>query len=91
MNAASTIANKAAQGTEDMATQIEGLRADLSKLLAGLSSDVSDGVERAGRQVNKTGRAAHDTATIAVIENPLMAIGIAVGVGLLLGLIARKG
>lgn len=91
MNVSSSAANKAAQGTEDLAQQIESLRADLAKLAAGLSSDLSDGMERAGRQIERKGRAARDNATSAVVENPMLALGLAVGLGLLLGLFARKG
>lgn len=91
MNVSSSVASKTAQSTEEVAQQIEGLRADLANLVASLSSDLSEGVGKAGRQLDRTGRAAHDSASSAVVENPLMAVGIAVGVGLLLGLIARKG
>lgn len=91
MNASANATSKAAQGTEDLAQQIENLRNDLARLAAGLSSDLSDSMEKAGRQIDRTGRTARDNATAAVVENPMMALGIAVGVGLLLGLIARKG
>jgi ElaB/YqjD/DUF883 family membrane-anchored ribosome-binding protein len=67
------------------------LRADLARLTAMISEDVSDGIETAGRKIGQTGRDAQTTATNAVLGHPLTAIGIAAGIGLLLGLVARKG
>lgn len=75
----------------DLSHQLEALRADVAKLVSTLSDDLSDGVGKAGRQIGQTGRDARATATTTVMEHPLTAVGIAVGVGLLLGMIARKG
>lgn len=75
----------------DIAQQIETLRADLAKLTATITEDMSDGIETAGRKIGQTGRDAQTTATNAVRGHPLTAIGIAAGIGLLLGLVARKG
>jgi ElaB/YqjD/DUF883 family membrane-anchored ribosome-binding protein len=91
MNATSTQANKAAPSPEDISAQIETLRADLMTLAATVKGDVSDGIEKAGRQIGQTGRDARATATSAVLDHPLAAIGIAAGLGLLLGLVARRG
>jgi len=91
MNAAATQAAKAAPSPEDISAQIETLRADLMKLAATITGDVSDGIEKAGRQIGQTGRDARATATGAVLDHPLAAIGIAAGLGLLLGLVARRG
>lgn len=76
---------------DDLSQQLEALRADVAKLVSTLSDDVSQGMGKAGRQIGQTGRDARSTATATVIEHPLAAVGIAVGVGLLLGMIARKG
>lgn len=77
--------------SEDLSKQLEALRADVSKLMATVSEDVSEGLDQAGRQISKTSRDARIAATNSVIEHPLTALGIAVGVGLMLGLAARKG
>jgi len=85
-----TTAAKITAKSEDLSDQIEALRADMSKLMATVSGDVSDGLDQAGRQISRTGRDVKVAASNKVIENPLAAVGIAVGVGLLLGLITRK-
>jgi ElaB/YqjD/DUF883 family membrane-anchored ribosome-binding protein len=76
---------------DDLSQQIEDLREDLLKLAATVRNEMSEGIEEAGRQISKTGREAQTTATNAVIGHPLTAVGIAAGIGLLLGLLARKG
>lgn len=81
---------KSDASSDDMARQIDVLRADFAKLTASLSADMADGLDAAGRRIDRTSRAAKDKATEAVTDNPLMALGIAVGVGLLLGLFARR-
>lgn len=77
--------------SDDLSHQIEALRADLSKLIAKVSGDVSDGLDQAGRQISRSSRDARAAASNTVIDNPLASVAIAVGVGLLLGLVARKG
>ena len=91
MNTSNSVVQKAAAASDDLAHQLEALRADVSKLMSTVSDDVSDGLGEAGRQIRRTGREAQATATNAVIDHPLTALGIAVGVGLLLGLVTRKG
>jgi ElaB/YqjD/DUF883 family membrane-anchored ribosome-binding protein len=91
MNAPLTSTTKAASSPDDISQQIEALRADLMKLAATVKDDVSEGIGKAGRQIGQTGRDARATATNAVLDHPLAAIGIAAGLGLLLGLVARKG
>jgi len=82
---------KTSASTEDLNEKIAALQADIARLASSLSGDVSDGIERAGRQISKTGRDARATATNTVLDHPLASVGIAVGVGVLLGLLARKG
>lgn len=89
MNA--TVKSTAKNASDDLSQQIEDLRADLMKLVATIKDDMSEGIDVAGRQISKTGREAQTTATNAVIGHPLTAVGIAAGIGLLLGLLARKG
>lgn len=91
MNAPLTSNTKAAPSPDDISQQIETLRADLMKLAATVKDDVSEGIGKAGRQIGQTGRDARATATNAVLDHPFAAIGIAAGLGLLLGLVARKG
>lgn len=90
MNAAIT-KDRSDTAVDDLSQQIEALRADLAKLVSTLSDDLSEGVGKAGRQIGQTGRDARTAATNTVLDHPLTAVGIAVGVGLLLGMIARKG
>jgi ElaB/YqjD/DUF883 family membrane-anchored ribosome-binding protein len=90
MNTSNPAGLKASVPSEDLAHQLEVLRADVSKLMSTVSDDVSEGLGQAGRQIRRTGRDAQASATNAVLENPLTALGIAVGVGLLLGLVTRK-
>jgi ElaB/YqjD/DUF883 family membrane-anchored ribosome-binding protein len=89
MNAATTKDRN--DSDDDLTRQVEALRADVAKLVSILSEDLSESVDRAGRKIGQTGREARDTATNAVHEHPLTAVGIALGVGLLLGMISRKG
>lgn len=91
MNAAITKDRADAISDSDLSHQLEALRADVAKLVSTLSDDVSEGMGKAGRQIGQTGRDARATATNTVLDHPLSAVGIAVGVGLLLGMIARKG
>lgn len=90
MTASPTAAIKAALSSDDLGEQIAALRSDLSKLVETLSGDVTKGLSRAGQQIERSGHDARTTATNTVLDNPLAAVGVAVGVGLLLGLVARK-
>jgi ElaB/YqjD/DUF883 family membrane-anchored ribosome-binding protein len=83
--------NKSAANHDDLSAQIESLRKDLTELASTVSDDVSDGIEEAGRQIGKTGRDATKRATRAVRDNPLAAVGIAAGFGLIVGLLLHKG
>ncbi len=89
MNA--TVKSTAKDAADDLSQQIEDLRADLVKLAKTVRNDMSEGIDVAGQQISQTRRDAQATATNAVIAHPLTAVGIAAGVGLLLGLMARKG
>lgn len=82
---------KDALSSDDLSQQIDALRADLKKLVNTISGEVSDGVGQAGQQINQTGRDIHKSATNTVLDHPLAAVGIAAAVGLMLGLMTRKG
>lgn len=83
--------NKSPANHDDLSAQIESLRKDLTELASTVSDDVSDGIEEAGRKIGKTGRDATKRATKAVHNNPLAAVGIAAGFGLVVGLLLHKG
>ncbi len=91
MNKAAPPSTSTATPEHDIGQQIEILRADLAQLTATITEDMSDGIETVGRKIGQTGRDAQTTATNAVLGHPLTAIGIAAGIGLLLGLVTRKG
>lgn len=76
---------------EDISQQIEALRADVMRLAATVGDDLSAGIGKAGHQIGHTGRDARATAATAVTDHPLATIGFAAGLGLLLGLVVRKG
>ena len=84
-------APKTSSNTDDLSHQMEVLRADMAKLMTTVSGDVTDGLDQTGRQISRVSRDARTAATNSVIDHPLAAMGIAVGVGLLLVLVARKG
>jgi ElaB/YqjD/DUF883 family membrane-anchored ribosome-binding protein len=91
MNANANLTAKASSSTEDLGQQIEALRAELMKLAATMTDDMSEGLGRAERQITATARDARTAATDTVLGHPLAAVGIAAGIGLLLGMILRKG
>jgi len=90
MNSPNPAAARTQPAGDDFADQFAALRADVSKLMSTVSDDVTDGLGQASRRIERTGRDARATATNTVMDHPLAAVGIAVGVGLLLGLVARK-
>jgi ElaB/YqjD/DUF883 family membrane-anchored ribosome-binding protein len=91
MNKSAPLSTGATTTEHDIGQQIETLRADLAQLTATITEEMSDGIGTAGRKIGQTGRDVQATATNAVLGHPLTAIGIAAGIGLLLGLVARKG
>lgn len=90
MNTSVPLNTKMANAEHDTAQQIEALRTDLARLTETVTDDVTRSVENAGHKIGQAGRDAQKTATTAVLDHPLTAIGIAAGIGLLLGLVARK-
>ena len=91
MNASITPTPRLAPTADDIGRQIEALRADVMKLAATITNDVSDGIGSAGRRIGRTGRDARASATDTVLGHPLSALGIAAVLGLLLGLVLRRG
>jgi ElaB/YqjD/DUF883 family membrane-anchored ribosome-binding protein len=75
-----------ARDTEDLASQVEAIRADIQSL----SSTVS---RIAGTQLNRAQDKARETAyeaEEAIRRNPLQAVAIAVGLGFLFGVFTRR-
>ncbi|MDP4033174.1 MAG: hypothetical protein Q8P60_10050 [Pseudorhodobacter sp.] len=75
---------------EDLREQIAILRADLAKLKTTAANEVANSVEAVGRKAAKSGREARESVVEAVLANPLGAIGIAAGLGFLLGVFTRR-
>lgn len=82
--------NQNGASTDDLREQIATLRADFARLSGGAVEEVRDGIGAAGRQVARSGREARDSVVDAVTTHPLAAIGIAAGVGYLLGVLTRR-
>lgn len=91
MSVSPTSTSKDAPSPDDLSEQIAALREDLKTLASTIEENLSERVEKAGQQIGQTGRDAREAATSAVTDHPLSAVGIAAGVGFLLGLFARKG
>jgi ElaB/YqjD/DUF883 family membrane-anchored ribosome-binding protein len=75
-----------ARDAEDLANQIDAIRADLQNLTSTVG-------RIAGKQVNKAQDKAMETAyeaEEAIKRNPLQAIAIAVGLGFLFGVFTRR-
>jgi ElaB/YqjD/DUF883 family membrane-anchored ribosome-binding protein len=78
--------NPAGRDTDDLANQMEAIRADLQNL----SSTVS---RIAGKQINRAQGKAMETAQEAeeaIRRNPLQAVAIAAGLGFLFGIFTRR-
>jgi ElaB/YqjD/DUF883 family membrane-anchored ribosome-binding protein len=90
MNAPLTPNPKSVPIPDDFGQQVGALRADLMALAETITNGVSEGVGKAGRQIGRTGRDARAIATNAVVGHPLAAIGIAMGLLVLVGLLVRK-
>ena len=71
---------------EDLAQQIDAIRGDLQNLTSTVS-------RIAGKQINRAQDKAMETASDAedaIRRNPLQAVAIAAGLGLLLGILTRR-
>lgn len=81
--------------------QIEAMRADMAKIASqmaevvtsqgtAMAQTVSEGFADAGKYAVRKGQAVDARIEHAVATNPYVALGIAAGLGLLLGALARK-
>ncbi len=75
-----------AKGTEDLTAQIEAIRADMQNLTSTVSRIAGKQMDRAQEKAVETKQDAED----AIKRNPLQAIAIAAGIGLLLGILTRR-
>jgi len=75
---------------DELSKQLEALRTDFVRLSASARQSAADGLNAAGHQIARTSREAKTTVEDAVIDNPLAAIGIAAGIGYLLGMFTRR-
>jgi ElaB/YqjD/DUF883 family membrane-anchored ribosome-binding protein len=87
--------------TETLTMQVAALRKELATLAEHVTSaagqrgkavahDLADGVSEAVGYVNRRAHAADLRVESAVAANPYMALGLAAGVGLLLGAMTRR-
>jgi ElaB/YqjD/DUF883 family membrane-anchored ribosome-binding protein len=72
--------------TEDLADQIEAIRADLQSLTSTVTSIANRQLSRAQDKALKTASDAEE----AIRRNPLSAVAIAVGLGFLFGVFTRR-
>jgi ElaB/YqjD/DUF883 family membrane-anchored ribosome-binding protein len=75
-----------ARDAEDLANQIDAIRADLQNLTSTVGHIASKQVNRAQDKAKETAYEAEE----AIRRNPLSAIAIAVGLGFLFGVFTRR-
>ena len=75
---------------EELTAQIEALRAEIESVASTVCDVVVDGVQAAGRKLVRTGRNTRTSVVDAVAEHPLAVAGIAVGIGVVVGLLVRR-
>jgi ElaB/YqjD/DUF883 family membrane-anchored ribosome-binding protein len=96
-------AQKAAVATdiEGLAAQFSALRDDLAALSQSvtssaerrgrrLASDISDGVGEAVHYIERKGQSAEAELERSVATHPFLALGLAAGAGLLIGVMTRR-
>ena len=74
------------KGTDDLAAQIEAIRAEMQNLTSTVSNIAGKQMGRAQEKAMETKQDAED----AIKRNPLQAIAIAAGLGLLIGILTRR-
>ena len=86
---------------EAVVAQLAALRSDMAKLAESLGAaagnrsqamarDISEGMTEAARYVSRTGHDVDQRLEGAVAANPYIALGLAAGVGLLVGALSRR-
>jgi ElaB/YqjD/DUF883 family membrane-anchored ribosome-binding protein len=81
-------AKKASSGrdSQDLANEIEAIRADIQSLTSTVSRMANKQINRAQESAMETAQEAEE----AIRRNPLSAVAIAVGVGFLFGVFTRR-
>ncbi len=59
-------------------------------MVSSASDSLSDGLDDVGHRISRAGQRAKASASTAVLNHPLTAVGMAAGVGFVLGMIARR-
>lgn len=72
--------------TDDLANQIEAIRADLQNLTSTVSRIAGKQIDRAQGKAIETAQEAEE----AIRRNPLQAVAIAAGLGFLFGIFTRR-
>ncbi len=72
--------------TEELAAQIEAIRAEMQNISATMGRLAEKGVHQAHDKALETKESAEE----AIKQNPLQAIAIAAGLGLLIGILTRR-
>jgi ElaB/YqjD/DUF883 family membrane-anchored ribosome-binding protein len=76
----------ASRETEDLAAQIDAIRADMQNLTSTMSRIAGKQMNRAQDKAKETAQEAED----AIKRNPLQAVAIAAGLGFLFGVFTRR-
>ena len=87
---------------DGVVAQLAALRADMTSLTGSVTSlaetrgrkmatDISEGVSEAVHYVERKGIRAEADIEASIAKHPLMALGLAAGVGLLIGALTRRG
>jgi ElaB/YqjD/DUF883 family membrane-anchored ribosome-binding protein len=93
--------NRVTADVEALSAQLAALRADMTRLATEVSSsaakrgqemahDLQAGLSDAGHYLGRKGHDADVRLEKAVTDNPYLALGIAAGVGLILGAMTRR-
>lgn len=72
--------------TDELAAQIDAIKAEMQNISATVGRIAGKGVHRAQDKAIETKESAEE----AIKENPLQAIAIAAGLGLLIGILTRR-
>ena len=86
MSSTDTSGKKASRETEELADQIEAIRADLQSLSSTVGRIANTQMGRAQDKAMETANQAEE----AIRQNPLSAVAIAVGLGFLFGVFTRR-
>lgn len=96
-----TTGNTAAHDIDELSRQLVELRQDMAKLVEtatgaasrttnGLASEIKDGFSEAKHYAERKGKSAEAQVEDSVAAHPWLAIGLAVGTGLLVGALSRR-